>query len=278
MVRAREDSDIAIRAELNAPPSYFLSLATDYPHKNLPNLLDAYAMLRSRWQGGEPPGLVLAGHMTTSRMSLYSRMQSDPMGQGVTFLGPVTRDQLRVLYQDALALVFPSLYEGFGLPPLEAMAAGTPVIAMPISSLPEVAGDGVLYPGGLASKDLARAMESVVCDEGLRDELRERGLRRVEQFRWENTARATVERLPIRDPEPVRAITPDAPESPEFAQLLGGTGLSACGSGDPRAGARFGPRVDRDPQRLARALNFALYTRLRRELERFQPLAGRESA
>ena len=204
-------------------------------------------------------------------------MQSDPMGQGVTFLGPVMRDQLRVLYQDALALVFPSLYEGFGLPPLEAMAAGTPVIAMPISSLPEVAGDGALYPGGLASKDLARAMESVACDEDLRDELRERGLRRVERFRWENTARATVDayRSAILNPserslqmrrnlqnslncwgEPVfQLAAPEIPE-PEPAPVPESMGI----------------------RNAWRALNFALYTRLRRELERFHPQASRESA
>ena len=108
-------------------------------------------------------------------------------------MGPVSGDQLRVLYQNAEGLVFPSLYEGFGLPPLEAMAAGTPVIAMPISSVPEVVGDSVLYPDGLSVADLARAMESVATNPSLGDDLRERGIKRVEHFRWENTALATVE-------------------------------------------------------------------------------------
>ena len=96
-----------------------------------------------------------------------------------------------MLYQNAEALVFPSLYEGFGLPPLEAMAAGTPVIAMPISAVPEVGGDSVLYPDSLSAVDLARAMETVATNEYLRNDLRERGIRRAEQFRWENTARQT---------------------------------------------------------------------------------------
>ena len=84
----------------------------------------------------------------------------------MTFLGPVMRDELRVLYQQATALVFPSLYEGFGLPPLEAMAAGTPVIAMRISAIPEVGGDAVLYPDGLSAAALAPAMEAVAANPG----------------------------------------------------------------------------------------------------------------
>ena len=152
--------------------------------------------------GRRAPGLVLAGHSIAARAGLYSGMGSEPMREGLKFLGPVTPDQLRVLYQSALALVFPSLYEGFGLPPLEAMAAGTPVIAMPISSLPEVAGDCAVYPDGFSSEDLAGAMLSVASDADLRDELRDRGLRRAEQFRWETTARATFDayRSAIRQP------------------------------------------------------------------------------
>ena len=83
-------------------------------------------------------------------------MSNQNLDNGVTFLGPVSADELRVLYHHAEALVYPSLYEGFGLPPLEAMAAGTPVIAMPFSSVPEVGGDAVLYAGGLSATDLAR--------------------------------------------------------------------------------------------------------------------------
>jgi glycosyltransferase involved in cell wall biosynthesis len=273
----REESDVAIRASLDVPRRYFLSLATDYPHKNLANLLDAYAMLRRRWRGDEPPSLVLAGYMTTSRMSLYGRMATDPLGDGLRFLGPVTRDQLRVLYQDALALVFPSVYEGFGLPPLEAMAAGTPVIAMPISSVPEVAGDAALYAGGLASKDLARAMESIACDEDLRAEHRDRGLRRVQQFRWENTARATVDVYKS-------AILQSSERSLQMRRNLQNS-LACWGEPVFQLAPPSVPEPEPDPVPESmgilnawRALNFALYTRLRRELERFHPASRRESA
>ena len=90
-------------------------------------------------------------------------------------------------------MVFPTLYEGFGLTPLEAMASGTPVIAMPVSSVPEVCGDCALYPDGYSPMALARAMEQMASDEELRGDLQERGRTRVELFRWERTARQTYD-------------------------------------------------------------------------------------
>ena len=189
----RGERDVAIAWRMRLPARFFFSVATDFPHKNLPNLLDAYALLRSRWRDGEPPGLVLAGKSTVARTGFYRSLESNSFAKGLRILGPVDHDELRVLYQHAEALVFPSLYEGFGLPPLEAMAAGTPVIAMPISAVPEVGGDCVLYPDGLATRDLARAMEALATDEKLREEFRARGLKRVEQFRWEETARRTCD-------------------------------------------------------------------------------------
>ena len=130
---------------------------------------------------------------------MYTDLESGPPQEGLVFLGTVTSDQLRVIYQNAEALVFPSLYEGFGLPPLEAMAAGTPVIAMPFSSVPEVGGDAVLYPAGLSDVHLLEAMEAISADKSLRDDLRQRGLNRIEQFRWEATAAAR--RLRLIDPQ-----------------------------------------------------------------------------
>ena len=189
----RGPRDRLIRSLLRLPDRYFFSVASDYPHKNLQTMLDAYARFRARWTKGEPPWLVLAGYTSGARSGLYPRLESEPLDRGVVFLGPVSRHQLRVLYQDALALVFSSLYEGFGLPPLEAMAARTPVIAMPISALPEVGGDCVLYPDGLSAAALARAMERLAASEPLRDELREKGAKWVEHFRWEKTALATCD-------------------------------------------------------------------------------------
>ncbi len=189
----RYPADAAIVASLHLPEAYFLNVGTDYPHKNRSGLIEAYALLRERWKGQNPPSLLLAGHSLNHRWrgALYPAQRRSV--EGVTDLGGVSADQLRVLYQRALALVFPSLYEGFGLPPLEAMAAGTPVIAMPFSSMPEVCDDCVLYPEGLSALHLAQAMERLAVSDLLREELRSRGRQRVEQFTWEKTARASLE-------------------------------------------------------------------------------------
>jgi glycosyltransferase involved in cell wall biosynthesis len=189
----RRERDERTRSRLRLPAHYFFSVATDFPHKNLPNLLDAYTMLRERWKEGEPPALVLAGHTSGGRTPLYRSIGSSTEGDGILILGPVSPDDLRVLYQRALAVVYPSLYEGFGLPPLESMAAGTPVIAMPISAVPEVVDDAVLYPDGLAPSSLADAMANLATDSAVCALLRERGRARIRRFRWEDTARATYE-------------------------------------------------------------------------------------
>jgi glycosyltransferase involved in cell wall biosynthesis len=175
------------------PRRYFFSLASDYPHKNLPNLLDAYSRLRARWSGGEPPHLVLAGYSSGARSGLYPQLEHEPSPRGVLFLGPVRQDRLVNLFKHAEALVFASLYEGFGLPPLEAMAMGTPVIAMPVSAMPAVCGDAALYPRGLSAEALCCAMERVASEPELRKDLRERGFERVRAYSWEKTAKATFE-------------------------------------------------------------------------------------
>jgi glycosyltransferase involved in cell wall biosynthesis len=190
----RGENRQAVRRRARTARPYFFSLTTDFPHKNLPTLLEAYAIVRSRWGAGSPvPELVIAGYTAWTRTGGFSTLTSRVSTKGVRFLGPVPPDRLRALYQKALAYVHPSLYEGFGLTPLEAMAAGTPVIAMPISAVPEVVEDCVLYPDGLSAACLARALETMARDTGLRDELRTRGLAHVEKFRWESSARATLD-------------------------------------------------------------------------------------
>ena len=104
-----------------------------------------------------------------------------------------TRDQLQALYRSAEALVFPSVYEGLGLPVREALSVGTPVVAMPFSAIPEIGGDCILYPNGFSASDLAQALERLATDSALRGELHERGLGWAERFTWEKTARATLD-------------------------------------------------------------------------------------
>jgi glycosyltransferase involved in cell wall biosynthesis len=268
----RDPRDQATRRRLRIPARYFFSLATDFPHKNVPNLLEAYSLFRSRWRGSEPPGLVLAGHASSARTDYYRTLELNPLETGLTFLGPVSRDQLRVLYQNAMALVFPSLYEGFGLPPLEAMAAGTPVIAMPISAIPEVGGDCVLYPDGLSVADLASAMERISVDESLREDLRARGLRRVEQFRWERTARETVEvyRSTVFRPSE-RSLLVRRQLRDSIIHWSGDQARVDMLASYERIIAGLPPSIG--IRNACRSLQVALRTRLRRELRRFPPIS-----
>jgi len=112
---------------------------------------------------------------------------------GVRYLGAVDRSELPALYQEALAFVFPSSYEGFGLPLLEAMAAGTPVLCSRLNSLPEVAGEAALYLDDFSLDDFARKLLALVSDAALRDRLISLGLARAKELRWEETARKTAE-------------------------------------------------------------------------------------
>jgi glycosyltransferase involved in cell wall biosynthesis len=114
------------------------------------------------------------------------------LGPHVHFTDYVADEDLPALYNGAELFAFPSLYEGFGLPVLEAMACGTPVVTSNSSSLPEVAGDAALLVGPLDVEALAGAMQCVLADEVLATELREKGLARAAQFTWERTARETV--------------------------------------------------------------------------------------
>ncbi|WP_337176281.1 glycosyltransferase [Paludisphaera sp.] len=181
-----EADEALARMGISGP--YFMAMASDYPHKNMPALLEAYAAFRASRQGSETPSLVLPGRAPRTRDAATTR---GPM-EGVRFLGAVTHRELRVLYQNALGLVFPSLYEGFGLPPLEAMAAGTPVAALPFTSVLEVCRGAALFAEGLAPADLARAMARLADEPELRRELREAGYRRVRELTWEKVARETV--------------------------------------------------------------------------------------
>ena len=186
-------------------------------------------------------------------------------GDGVRLLGPVSPDQLRVLYQHAVAFVFPSLYEGFGLTPLEAMAAGTPVIAMPISAVPEVVGDCALYPDGLSAASLARAMERSRATAGCAMSCACRGLAHVEKFRWEKTARATLEVVPLGRVAPLGAIAALAPASARRDHALGRARPDSpripSASVRPRGSASATPE---------RALDLPSHARLRREIRRFR--------
>jgi glycosyltransferase involved in cell wall biosynthesis len=178
---------------LNVRGPYLLYIGTDYAHKNLRLLLDSYAIFRHRFPTteGQVPNLISAGAPSFSLGSFYDREGQWP--PGVQYLGSLADDDVRVLYQEALAFVFPSAYEGFGLPVLEAMAAGTPVICSSLTSVPEVAGDAALYIKDFSPEEIAQLMLKVATSSDLRRSLVGRGQDRVKQFTWQEAARKTAQ-------------------------------------------------------------------------------------
>jgi glycosyltransferase involved in cell wall biosynthesis len=130
----------------------------------------------------------ISDHPEVRQAVIHSRVEAK-----VRFLGFVPQETQRIFYAAAEAFVFPSLYEGFGLPPLEAMAAGTPVVASNASSLPEALGDAALQVNPDIVFDIARGLKEALLDEGVRAVLRVRGRERVRRFQWCETARQTLE-------------------------------------------------------------------------------------
>ncbi|HEU4742397.1 MAG TPA: glycosyltransferase family 1 protein [Meiothermus sp.] len=183
-------SEAEVRAaleRLGVKSPYFLAVGQLAARKNLPRLLEAFAVLRR-----ENPELNLAvvGPSTWKGHEVFQKAQSL---EGVTLTGFVSDSDLDALYYGALALVFPSLYEGFGIPAIEAMAHGTPVLAAEASSLPEVVGEAGLLFDPTSVEAIAAAMRRIWRDESLREELKGRGLERVKQYTWAETARKTLE-------------------------------------------------------------------------------------
>jgi glycosyltransferase involved in cell wall biosynthesis len=179
-----------VRTRYHLPDSYFLAVATIEPRKNLPTLLDAYVRLRQAC-GGTCPELVIVGRKGWNCDDILQYMAS--LEGSVHFLGHIPDQDLIAVYQMALCLVFPSLYEGFGLPIIEAMTAGCPVIAADSSSLPEVAGDAALLVDALDAEKIALAMRCVWQDEALRQRMIADGRIQASRFSWEETARITRE-------------------------------------------------------------------------------------
>jgi len=171
---------------LDLPKDYFLFVGTLDPRKNFSGLFAAFAELNPDENNLH---LVIVGGAGWKNDHFHSMLKGHPAATHLHFTGYVPRRQLRKIYQDALALVFPSLYEGFGFPILEAMAAGTPVITSDRSSLPEVAGEGAILVDPHDTAALTRAMEQVRTSPQLRRELIDRGHRQLRIFTWEKAAR-----------------------------------------------------------------------------------------
>jgi glycosyltransferase involved in cell wall biosynthesis len=165
-----------------------LTVSAKRPHKNLARLLEALAQL----PGGSRPVLVIPGYPTWHERELREKASHLGLAQDVRFLGWVEGAELEGLYAVAACFVFPSLYEGFGLPVLEAMRREVPVACSDRASLPEVAGDAALLFDPTSAEAIAAAMSRLLSDRALADDLRQRGRRRAARFSWEATARGVL--------------------------------------------------------------------------------------
>jgi glycosyltransferase involved in cell wall biosynthesis len=174
-----------------SPGGYILHVGTIEPRKNLVRLVDAYHQAR-RAIPPPMPKLVLAGSKGWQFHEVFERVEELALKKEVVFLGMVPTDILPALYSGAVLFTYPSLYEGFGLPPLEAMACGTPVVASNTSSLPEIVGDAGALIDPTDTDALADALASLLNDAERRADLSTRGLARAKLFSWKQTAVETL--------------------------------------------------------------------------------------
>jgi glycosyltransferase involved in cell wall biosynthesis len=185
--RFRPTPDPAVPARYGLPDRYFLYLGTLQPRKNLERLVQAYGRLP-----GDAPALVLAGAKGWYFERIAAAIAGLGLNERVFLPGYVADADVPALLSGALALVYPSLYEGFGLPALEAMACGTPVLAANTSSLPEVVGAAGLLVDPQRVDEIAAAMQRLLADESLRADLGRRGRERAALFSWDRCARETL--------------------------------------------------------------------------------------
>lgn len=177
----------AVKGSLGIEGDYFLYLGTIEPRKNLERLISAYAAFAKK-VGDKAPKLVLAGGKGWLNDGIYSRVQKLGMTDKMIFTEYVPAEDMTPLMCGALAFVFPSLYEGFGMPPLEAMACGVPVLASGEASLPEVTGDCAVICDAYSVKSIAQGLYRLCSDEKLRAELGRKGIERAKNFTWERSA------------------------------------------------------------------------------------------
>lgn len=178
------------RHAVNSP--YVLYAGNIRPQKNLPRLIEAFAVAKAELRGNpefDQLKLLVIGEALNRHADLRRAVVRARVREDVRFLGFVPRPVLRVFYSRALAFLFPSLYEGFGLPPLEAMAHGTPVLTSNVSSLPEVFQEAALLVNPENVFDIARGIRQILTENALRQTLRRRGYERARMYSWENAAR-----------------------------------------------------------------------------------------
>jgi len=181
-----------IRESYGIRKPYILSLCSIHPRKNLVRLIEAYSSLRGVHPEVKLPQLVLAGKRGWLDSETFSAARRNNLDHDLLFTGYVPQHDLAGLYSGAICFVYPSYFEGFGLPVIEAMQCGVPVIAGNRTSLPEVAGDASLLFDPFDTQALVRALRQILDDAEYRESLRVKGLERAKQFNWLTTAQMTL--------------------------------------------------------------------------------------
>ena len=186
---AREQEIIDLREKYNLNSPFILFVLTLEPRKNIPSLLKAFKKLRNKISGVR---LVIAGKLGWKYKEIFRLISSLGLDSDVTYLQYIDGDDLPVLYSAAEVFVYPSLYEGFGLPPLEAMACGCPVVTSNISSIPEVVGNAALLTDPIDIKSVCDSIHLLLSDDNLKNEVIKKGLANVKRFSWNQCAKETL--------------------------------------------------------------------------------------
>ena len=179
--------ELAARLGFETTRPYVLFVGTLEPRKNVPLLLEAFGLLRSHFEAQ----LLLVGARGWLDEPIFAAHARSGVGDAARFLGPLSEEDLAVLYSHAGVFVLPSLYEGFGLPVLEAMACGAPVVCSNAGPLPEVAGDAAVLLPPEAPERWAQSMEAILSNQRLADALRTKGFARAAAYSWDRAAQAT---------------------------------------------------------------------------------------
>jgi alpha-1,3-rhamnosyl/mannosyltransferase len=184
----RPPSEIStVQRKYSLPDEYVLYLGTNKPHKNLLNLIKAWGILNAK-RKTQNTKLVIAGYWDDRYQNIKEFVTKEGLEKNVIFIGEIVEHDLPALYSGARLFVFPSRYEGFGLPILEAMACGTPVACSRASSIPKIAGEAVLFFDPLNTSEISQTIHNIMTDSALWEKLGNEGIQQASLFTWEKTA------------------------------------------------------------------------------------------
>lgn len=183
------DSEVTL-GKYGITKPYILYVGTIEPRKNLVRLIHAFEMLKRNEK--LPYRLVLAGGKGWQNEEIYRAAKESPFAEDIIFTGYISNSERNCLYQNAELFVFPSLYEGFGMPPLEAMHWGCPVVTSDAASMPEICGDATALVNPLDEEDIVKGIMAVLSDKEYAESLRKKGYEREKKFTWETSAQQLI--------------------------------------------------------------------------------------